>query len=59
MLLVLAYIFMYLTNVRAYCRPILVSTIERCPLLQTCKEGEGGLGPFSQKGDFFHKKCSF
>ena len=47
---------MYLTNVRAYCRPILVSTIERCPLLQTCKEGEGGVwGPFLKKVTFFIK----
>ena len=40
---------MYLTNVRAYCRPILVSAIERCPLLQTCKEGDGGFGALFSK----------
>ena len=32
MLMFLAYFFMYLTNVSAYSRPILGSTIERCPL---------------------------
>ena len=27
------------------------------PFCKHAKRGRGGLGPFSQKGDFFHKKC--
>ena len=57
MLMFLAYFFMYLTNVRAYSRPILGSTIERWPF---CKHAKGGFfETLFSKRCLFHKKMLF